>query len=284
VTLDLHLRARGLTAAQLPDLNSLLSLPEGVKAYPDQAKLSNDTKSETLVGERDQSIALIADRAGDFSIPPLTVRWWDTASNQPREVTLAARTLSFAPPDAVASANPSPASSASSAAAPSRPQPAVTAAPAPGRALNEDARVWRAVGLLLGLLWILTLIAWYVHGRRRRDSAVSELQDPGAAPRLDGGEARAQLLAACRANDARAARAALIRWIAASTGAHLNLREFARRAKDSRLTALLSDLDRACYRGIAWNGATLLGALSDFPALFREPEPKQREELAALYR
>jgi len=69
VTLDLHLKAQGLTAAQLPDLNSLLKLPDGVKAYPDQAKLTNDSQDGYLVGQRDQSIALIADRAGEFTIP-----------------------------------------------------------------------------------------------------------------------------------------------------------------------------------------------------------------------
>ena len=75
VTLDLHLSAQGLTAAQLPDLNSLLKLPPGIKAYPDQAKLTNDTQNG-IVGRRDQSIALIADRAGDFTLPAVSVHWW----------------------------------------------------------------------------------------------------------------------------------------------------------------------------------------------------------------
>ena len=39
VTLHLHLNATGLLAAQLPDLSQLMSLPAGIKAYPDQPKL-----------------------------------------------------------------------------------------------------------------------------------------------------------------------------------------------------------------------------------------------------
>ncbi len=82
VTLDLHLKARGLTAAQLPDLNALLKLPPGVKAYPDQAKLTNDAQGGNLEGRRDQSIALIADRAGEFTIPALSVHWWSICNER----------------------------------------------------------------------------------------------------------------------------------------------------------------------------------------------------------
>ena len=84
VTLHLRLQAQGLTAAQLPDLSALLQLPPGVRAYPDQAKLDNDTHGDLLLGTRDQNIALIADQPGQFKVPPLTIHWWDVQSNQPR--------------------------------------------------------------------------------------------------------------------------------------------------------------------------------------------------------
>ncbi len=93
ITRDLHMRAEGLTAAQLPDLSVLLSLPAGLKAYPDQAKLANAAQGEAVVGKRDQSISMIADQAGTFELAPLRLTWWDTQTNQPREVTLPGRTL-----------------------------------------------------------------------------------------------------------------------------------------------------------------------------------------------
>jgi hypothetical protein len=278
VTLDLHLKARGLTAAQLPDLNSLLSLPEGLKAYPDQAKLSNDTKGETVVGERDQSIALIADHAGNFSIPALTVRWWDTGSNQPREVSVPARILAFSPPSQTAVPVPQETPSVSSATEPTR-QPAASAPRAP-----RSGRPWRGVSLALGSLWILTMLAWYLSSRRRQGSSARDLPGSGAVPRRDGSASRARFHEACRANDARAARQALIQWVAAASGIELNLREFMRQAKDSHLTALLFELDRACYGAGRWNGGALLAALPELPASLCAVLEHREEDLAPLYR
>src|SRR5262249_34147591 len=97
ITLDLHLRAEGLTAAQLPDFASLMQIPPGLKAYPDQPKLKNPPENGALVGERDQSIALIADRAGDFKLPAVSIQWWDTGANQLRTIGLPARTLKVLP-------------------------------------------------------------------------------------------------------------------------------------------------------------------------------------------
>src|SRR6185437_3987766 len=97
VTLDVDLQATGLTAAQLPDLSSLLNTPAGLKAYPDQPKLTDSTQGGELVGSRDQTIALMADSPGHYTIPALTVSWWDTQNNQPRTATLPARTLTILP-------------------------------------------------------------------------------------------------------------------------------------------------------------------------------------------
>ncbi|MFZ0497630.1 MAG: BatD family protein, partial [Steroidobacteraceae bacterium] len=97
VTLDVDMRAIGLAAAQLPDVSSLLNLPSKLKAYPDQPKLDDSIQDGKLVGSRDQTIALIADSPGQYTIPALTVRWWDTQANQPRTATLPARTLTILP-------------------------------------------------------------------------------------------------------------------------------------------------------------------------------------------
>src|SRR3546814_6457252 len=47
LTLHLHLRAAGLSGTQLPDLGSKLRLPDGVKTYPDQAKLDNSVEARS---------------------------------------------------------------------------------------------------------------------------------------------------------------------------------------------------------------------------------------------
>ena len=282
VTLDLHLKAQGLTAAQLPDLNSLLKLPQGVKAYPDQAKLTNDTQDGHLVGQRDQSIALIADRAGEFTIPALSVHWWDTKANEAREANLPARTLLFAPGATPASSNP-PLVTAPSAAMPPREETRGPIAAATQKPDSSSSKKWFWVSVGLAALWAMTLIAWYLSLRQpqRLPASTQEKRDITAA------DARRRFGDACRRNDARAARSSLLEWIGASKANRrpVSLRAFARCADQPRLTRLLDDLDRACYAGGAWEGVALREALNKLPA--SQPNnhgSREEEELEPLYK
>ena len=280
VTLDLHLKAQGLTAAQLPDLNSLLKLPEGIKAYPDQAKLTNDTQDGHLLGERDQSIALIADRAGEFTIPALSVHWWDTKANEAREANLPARTLAFSPGAASASPNPPPVTTPR-AAIPPREETLGPIAAATQTPDSSSSKKWFWASITLAGLWAMTLIAWYLRRPQppRLPAPTRERNDATAA------DARRRFGDACRRNDARAARSSLLEWIAASNADRqpVSLRAFARDAAQPRLTRLLDDLDRACYAGGAWDGSALREALNELPAS-QPPHHESREELEPLYK
>lgn len=203
VTIDLDLQAVGLTAAQLPDLSQLLQLPAGLKAYPDEAKLSDAARGVSVVGTRTQSIALIADQPGRFTIPALRLEWWDTRSNQAREVTLPPRTLVVAPAAGSplsTQSSPSPQVSAPAAAgaasAARTPAPAATASSRPGAATAPTAAapasapragpqapgallgrhllagrlVWVGVSAALALAWLVTLGAW-LRSRKRVEPA-----------------------------------------------------------------------------------------------------------------
>lgn len=256
ITLDLHLQAEGLTAAQLPDLASMLSLPAGIKAYPDQAKLQNIVGGGTVTGNRDQSIALIADQAGRFAVPALHLSWWDTKTDQKREVDLPAQTLDVLPAAAGAVAPPTPAAA----------MPGSSTAPLPEasglRGLFGGEQRWIAVSAALGTLWLATMLAWWLSRRRKSsaaqpaaappdggaavrsgglaaggstvspapkpssDRAVNEV-GPRAAPhapghdrapaaRADAARARRQFHEACRRNDGPAARRWLLAWAAAA--------------------------------------------------------------------
>ncbi|MDE2160107.1 MAG: protein BatD, partial [Burkholderiales bacterium] len=78
VTRHLTISAVGQSSAQLPDLSTRLALPEGLKAYPDQAKLDDQWQDGSNVGRREQDVALIATRPGRVTVPELRLAWWDT--------------------------------------------------------------------------------------------------------------------------------------------------------------------------------------------------------------
>ncbi|MGH8229920.1 MAG: BatD family protein, partial [Steroidobacteraceae bacterium] len=97
LSLDMVIEANDLSAEQLPDLTALLAVPQGLKAYPDGPKLADSDRGNTLIGRREQSIALIASAPGRFTLPALELRWWDTSSNRAEEVSLPARTITVLP-------------------------------------------------------------------------------------------------------------------------------------------------------------------------------------------
>lgn len=290
VTLDLDLQATGLTAAQLPDLSSLLSVPSGLKAYPDQAKLSDSTQNGSLIGSRDQTIALMADSPGHYTIPALTVTWWDTQRNQPRTATLPARTLTILPalgstasrmsvPASAASA--SSAASAVAAAPAAQPAPTTTRRPAPVAARQPGTpSEWEWISIGLAAMWLATLGAW-IWSRRLRHVPPSTPK-PRPLP-LDPAKERAAFHAACEADDAPAARAHLLAWTAARWGVHAaGISAVAATIGDANVAELLRDLDRACYAGGAWQGRPLAAALTELPAPAGKTA-RQREGLAPLY-
>lgn len=280
ITLNLHLQAEGLTAAQLPDLGSQLALPAGLKAYPDQAKLDNSEQHGTIVGSREQSIALIADQPGKINLPALTVHWWDTTADQPRQTTLPARTLTILPV-AGGSAVPNTAVASPRSAVPGA-QPESTSSATSGIAVGGNSR-WLWVSVALGSLWLLTVLAWFVTSRRlsKPPREIGNAQKNALPP--DTSAARQAFHDACRRNDARDARRELLAWLAAAwPSCPTGLRAFAKRLNDEKLTALLLELDRACFAGETWNGAALLEALRSLPA---PPSPEQQggTELTPLY-
>jgi hypothetical protein len=287
VTLDLDLQATGLAAAQLPDLSSLLSLPAGLKAYPDQPKLDDSTQNGELVGSRDQTVALIADSPGHYSIPALTVKWWDTQTDQPRTATLPARTLTILPApgsNTVAASGSAPTAASQLQAAPiaSRHAPTPEAQkPTP----RHSPSLWEWVSIGLAAVWLSTLGAWLWSRRSRAVPRPTPTGTPAGAHQLrpDAAKERTAFRAALQANDPHAARAHLLAWAAALWGnTPAGINAVAARIGDAAVADLLRDLDRACYAGGPWQGAPLAAALTELPASSGKAA-RQRDGLAPLY-
>jgi hypothetical protein len=315
VTVNLQLQAEDLTAAQLPDLSALLTLPPGIKAYPDEPKLTDGAKGAAILGVREQNIALIADQPGQFMIPELRLTWWDVRSNQAREAVLPARTVVVqpsagsknpnavtTPPASMSAAQPNqtaqpltdagggsnrrPKGGVQGSGAPGSGAPGLGATP--GAGYGPSPWLWMSVGL--GVLWIATLIGWLL-SRRRGASASSAAQRDGAHPLghgqtpSDNSGARAAFHAACRANDAAAARRNLLVWAnAALPGPRITgLNDLAKRIKDPQVATLLRALDGGCYAGDPWEGAALASTIPHLPLAKEHTEGRPRE-LAPLYR
>lgn len=266
ITRHLHLEAQGLTASQLPDLSLLMPVPDGLRAYPDQAKLNTGVQGDGVVGSRDQDITLIASRAGRYRIPALHLSWWDTRRNEQREVDLPERTLDVLPNSTSLSAATAPQDNGPGAVPETRPLKAAGTAP---ETSTTTSQTWRAASIVLALLWLGTVAAWWYSRRRGAGRQNSEGESQLARPRLkvDASEARKAFRRACRENDAPAARSRLLEWARAAwpDAPPQGLRALAERLDDAKLKTLLEQIDRACYAGGNWRGEALLEQLAELP-------------------
>lgn len=276
LTLELDLKAAGLTAAQLPDLAHRLRAPVGVNRYPDQAQLQDAPSGTGILGSRKQTIAFIADRPGHYVLPALTVRWWNTRTQHLQSVTLPAQTLTVIPAaGGSAVGSPPPAARAAPAAA------APASAPPPKPSAPGSMRIsrWQWLAAALALLWAGTVAAWLWSRRRRSRPA----PPPPRETRPDAAAERTAFHTACARNDAPAARRHLLGWLSGAWNVPAtSLNPLLAASREPQLQALLQDLERACYGGGHWTGLALAQALRELPAR-RESGRAGRDTLPPLY-
>jgi hypothetical protein len=152
---------------------------------------------------------------------------------------------------------------------------------------------WRGPWLtaLLGLGWLATLVLWWLDrrtmpGRQEKGAAID-----ADASRPDLSAAVARFERACRTDDGRAARAALlawgcIRWPERPPRGPEQLLARLGADEDARTQARL--LERHLYGDegatpAAWDGSAALNRLRPYLTAAAEPDPKQQLSLPPLY-
>ncbi|OIR06581.1 hypothetical protein GALL_111860 [mine drainage metagenome] len=282
ITRHLQLSAEPLTATQLPDLSRLMQLPAGLRAYPDQPKLDTKVQGNSIIGNRDQDIAIIASKPGHYEIPAIHLFWWDTAKNMQKEIDLPARKIDvLAGTAAISTETTTPIKDSI--------LPTETRATPSAVHLIQNAatnQVWMWLSLTFALLWLGTLAAWWRSSAQRvaTNKLTSDKQavmSATSAPRMT--EARQAFWQACRDNDPQAARRQLLDWARTTwpQDPPIGLKSLAERLDETTMKPLLSQLDRACYTNEAWQGAALLNLkkLSNQ----QRPVTQKMSELDSLY-
>ncbi|BBP00530.1 BatD family protein [Sulfuriferula nivalis] len=261
VTLHLHLGAIGLTAAQLPDLSQAIQLPQGLRAYPDQAKLNNSVQSDSVFASRDQDIAIIASSAGHYQVPELHLYWWDTSKNQQKEIVLPAHTLDALPGVVTSSTGVTPLPQGASNSDTS--SSASLSSPRAGSVFAGD--FWKWLSLLFACMWLVTLIIWWRVRKNQSTSKAVTVKEPFIPPVLapHAEKSRQAFQQACTENDKQAARQSLLDWARATwpQDPPVGLQALSRRLDNPVSQQLIMQLDRACYVDENWQGSALRDAL-----------------------
>jgi len=206
ITRTLVLTVDGQTSSQLPELPKWV--PGGFRSYPDQPQLKDDKNRNGIVGSREEKTALIPNRPGDYVLPAITIPWWNVNTGKMEQATLPQRHIT------VAAAAGQPADQGTAAAAPAPLNKLSTPAPAPQKEDNTAAspagqgkhNPWLLLSLGLAAVWLLTLIAWWLSGRRRRGADAADAGEDSLR------QVRRDLRAACLSHSPARVRELLLKW------------------------------------------------------------------------
>ena len=296
VTRTLTLAAQGLTSSQLPEINELL--PGDFKQYPDMPVLENTKSADGITAARQQKSAIIPAQAGEYTLPDISLPWWNTDTQTLEYAVLPERRVQVAavatepaadglqslPPrkrggQAVIGTPDLPALDIETGdVAKSVPEP-VEAAVVEDTA-SPDVSVWQWLTGILAAAWVITLV--YILKNRKAGRPEAE-QAPNA--RLN--EAVKKLKRACRDNDPQQAKTALLQWARAhSSGPTASSLGDLEKHSSGELAVEIRNLSRVLYsrRSDPWRGGPLWQAFLQESKTVDTEITQDRGELEPLYR
>jgi uncharacterized membrane protein YciS (DUF1049 family) len=263
----LTIGAEGLLETQLPELD--LEQVNGIKQYPDQPELTRELTPDGLKVTRIERYAVIAQAAGEATIPAAEMPWWNVREERWEVARLEPATIVVAPG--------------------TQAPPVSTTArelPPAGEFVTSTS-YWPLVSAVLSLAWLATILLWlrarFGVGRRKRAAEKLSAQTASRSSR----RLSRQLRAACLADDGARTRDLLLEWakqaFAADPPASLGaLRE---RLPEPLATAV-GALEAELYgrQGQPWSGRELAALSESLDSVKPAPDKGDQDPLVPLYR
>ena len=314
VTRIVTLTALGVVEEQLPDIPEFY--PPNFKLYPDQSNTTTVEKDQSLISQRQTSLAIIPTQPGNFVLPEITIPWFNTLTQQTEYATIPARSITVAPASGANNANtpnsldtPSMSSASNEDIQNDIPSTATqpnASASNEGKPLDsasgevntdESTQLNWMVTCALLVLFIIALTGWLVTYRKLKQAqfmGVGITNKTGSAQRLHSyaqWDEKAQfqnLMSVIKAKDTRLLTPALKQWINALTSGKAQLSQFEGiNASVNELYALRFSANKADANTQSKQVMKALDKLSHEAKLARS-EWKQKSEgnnntLSALY-
>ncbi len=257
---------QGQDATTIPDLS--WDLPAGLQFYTEPPTRSTRQDQNFLIGRLEQRLTVLPTKMGSFSLPAITVYWWDVANNRAQTAAVASETITVFPGAGGNAGNEPPTTTAE---LPVTPSDSLTATPVkelptsvteiqslPNISdlweffrFNADYQLWHLATLVLLSLWLLTLLGW----RRSIKTAnyATNTQKPAVKT-----PSFSQVKRLLQGDDPHEVRKTLLAWAASywPYDPPLSLAEIAVRVP--QWNDWLEQLDRACYSNATANWHTVL--------------------------
>lgn len=153
-----------VAVTSLPDYLPGVTLPEGLKLYADTARRNTLMNSSGIIDQADYIISAMPLEAGEYTIKPIHIPYFDIEKGEADYIALPAQALSVAsatPPKPVADI-------------PSR-DIEIKAVNAPRASPHW---IWPSATALFASLWLATLIAWWIKQRNSQEKSTTPTQAP----------------------------------------------------------------------------------------------------------
>lgn len=270
LTRTLTLIAKGTTVGQLPELLSKTPI-DGIKTYPDQPVLREDKVSDGLSAFREEKVAIIASKPGEYWLPALEISWFNTRTQKAEVARLpSVKVKAVAAPNADSPAQPTVKTESRADASPLAASPITVTS-------DADTRFWKLLSVALAAGWLLTIL-WFT---RRSDRPRPTLKSAALAET----PFEKSLKRACWENNPQAAKQALLQWGKAEFGAD-SLGALAA-CLQGALAAEILILNRSLYAGgdetPSWSGQKLWDAFH-FKSKTAASVVPENEPLEPLYK
>lgn len=252
VTRIITLTALGVVEEQLPDIPEFY--PPNFKLYPDQSNTTTVEKDQSLISQRQTSLAIIPTQPGNFVLPEITIPWFNTLTQQTEYATIPARSITVAPASGANNANTSnipntPSTSSTGTDAIQNDIPSTATKPSDstndeGKPLgsasseaitDENAQFnWMVIGVLLAL-FVIALTGWLFTYRKLKQAQstgpgithkTSSAQRIHSSAQWDEKAHFQSLMSVIKAKNTRELTPALNKWIKALTFGNAQLSQF----------------------------------------------------------
>ncbi len=275
ITRTLRIEAIGQTGAQLPEFEGAAT--DGIKQYVDQPKVETGLMEGSLVGIREEKLAIIPTKSGELTLPEMRLYWWDTELDREQVFTIASRLIEVAPEAIDEAAEQKEIASTDVEAVSNDVQVEQKSAD-----IIVASGYWPLIALALSLGWLLTIIAWFFQKKKQQsrqgiEAPVKEINT------LTLKAAKKQLKDACKKSDEIQAKLALLAWANAAWPEQVttSLIAVGEGFSDVNAKQAVRELDKALYANDdkAWNGEKFW---SDVGSQLNKPRNIQQSKLKSL--
>lgn len=282
VTRTITIHAQGTSAEHLPEIT--LQVPAQFKLYPDQPERENIyIEANGINAQLRQSGAIVPRTAGTFTLPEITLHWWDLRAQRWSTARIEAKEVKVLPSARVgATGSPAPtlppapqdgggidSDAPDSAVTPKQVDAGEVAVQnmvptSPPRANSTPTYLWAGLTIFCAMGWCVTLGLWW-----RARTRIKKLHHSAPAVKTadSAREKRADiarnLLNAAQQHDVHTTRQLLHQWATALYPASSTPLDTLCHAGDAALRHAIAQLNAALYSGTStsWDGTQLAAAL-----------------------